>query len=413
MIPKRKGVLMERNEVFSLRRRTWAEIDLDAARENYRAVREAVPAKTGVCCVIKANAYGHGAVRLGRLYEELGASFLAVSNAEEALQLRRAGISLPVLILGYTPESCAPTLAREGIRQCVYSLAYGKALADAAEAAGVTVKIHLKLDTGMGRIGFLCRSRDTAELEEAAKLCRRRGLDPEGVFTHFAAADEGESGEAYTRRQFENFLFGVDTLASLGVSFCVRHCANSAAIFDYPDLHLDMVRAGVVLYGLRPSSEVAHCPPLHPVMTVRSVVSHLKTLYPGESVSYGRIYAAEREMRVATVPVGYADGFWRSNGAAARLRVGGRLAPIVGRVCMDQLMIDVTEIPCAVGDTVEIFGTAEPCTAETLAKENGTIAYEIVCALGERVPRAYLRGGKIIGWNDMIYSADLEKEETV
>ncbi len=409
MIPEKKGVLMEQNKSFVLRRRTWAEIDLDAAEANYRAVRDAVPEKTAVCCVIKANAYGHGAVRLGRLYETLGAAFLAVSNVEEALQLRRGGVSLPVLILGYTPEACAPTLAREGIRQCVYSLAYGRALADAAESAGVTVKIHVKLDTGMGRIGFLCRGGESTEIGEAAEICSRRGLDPEGVFTHFAVADEGGEGEAYTRRQYENFLSGVRALADRGVSFRIRHCANSAAIFDYPELHLDMVRAGVVLYGLRPSGEVKRCPPLRPVMTVRSVISHIKTLYPGESLSYGRIYTAAREMRVATVPVGYADGFWRSNGAAARLRVGGGLAPIVGRVCMDQLMIDVTDVPCSVGDPVEIFGASEPCTAQTLAKENGTIPYEIVCALGERVPRAYLRGGRIIAWNDMIYDEDLEE----
>ncbi len=390
-------------KVDYIRRRTWAEIDLDSAEKNYLAVRARVKKDTKICCVIKANAYGHNAVTLAQLYKRLGADFLAVSNIEEALQLRRHGIELPVLILGYTNESCAKVLADNDISQCVYSYEYGKALAECAENAGVKIKIHIKIDTGMGRLGFLCRDERDNELAQVLEVCEHDCFIPEGIFTHFPVADEGEDGCELTERQFELFVKAVDTLSEKGIKFTVRHCANSAAAVCYPEYALDMVRAGLVLYGMCPSDKVIF-PEITPVMSVHSVISHIKTLHRGETVSYGCEYTADSDKKVATVPIGYADGFWRSNYKAPyHLLVNGTPAPIVGRVCMDQLMLDVTGIECSVGDTVTVFGSTPGNTAGDIAKLNNTINYEILCSVGERVPRAIVSGGEIVGWKDPIF----------
>lgn len=387
-------------DIRGMRRRAWAEIDLFAVRENYRAVRAAVGKSTKVCCVVKADAYGHGACRLAAVYEAMGADFFAVSNLEEALELRRGGITLPILILGFTPPECAALLARENISQCVYSEEYGLSLGKEAEAAGVRVKIHLKLDTGMGRIGFF-----GDELDGAEKVCRQSFLIPEGVFTHFAVSDGGEEGEDYTRAQASRFCAWVEELSHRGISFAIRHCANSAAIFEYPEFHLDMVRAGIVLYGFRPSTCVRRLPRLYPVMTLRSVISHIKTLKAGESVSYGRTFVAEKPLRVATVPIGYADGFSRSlgNGRYA-LKIGERYAPILGRVCMDQLMVDVSEIPCSVGDTVTVLGDDGRVSADGIAEILNTINYEVTCDVSKRIPRVFLDEGEIVGFQDHLIS---------
>lgn len=386
------------------RRRTWAEIDLDAGIHNFEAVRHATSAK--VCCVIKANAYGHGAIDLARLYERIGADFLAVSNIEEALQIRQNSVHLPILILGYTPAKCAALLAANNISQCVYSKDYGQALAKAAEEAGVRVRIHLKLDTGMGRIGFAFRGDGHDELEDALAVCACDSLIREGIFTHFAVADEGIEGKAYTDRQFTCFLRAIDTLSAHGYTFTLRHCANSAAIFAYPEYHLDMVRAGVVLYGLAPSEAVS-VPSLRPMMTLKTVVSHIKTIHEGESVSYGRRFTADHEQKVATVPIGYADGFFRANSCGAyALLISGRKAPILGRVCMDQIMLNADGIDCKPDDEVIVFGAEPGSTAADLAAAAGTIHYEIICAVGERVPRAYLQNGSVVSWADHIWSGN-------
>ena len=391
-----------------IRRRTWAEIDLDNAKKNYLAVREAVGDGMKICCVIKANAYGHGAVRMAAFYEQMGADYLAVSNIEEALQLREKNIKIPLLILGYTPEECAGVLALYNITQTVYSYEYGMRLARVARELSVKVKIHIKIDTGMGRIGFLCRGGENNELSEAAWICREEGLIPEGIFTHFAVADENTDGDAFTAEQLQNFNYAVDKLRENGISFDIRHAANSAAIFDHPECHLDMVRAGIVLYGLRPSEKMRGLPKLHPVMSLKSVVSHTKEVATGETVSYGRSFFASRSTTVATVPIGYADGLWRVNGTSdGYMLVNEKYAPIIGRICMDQLMLDVSELPCAVGDVVTVFGADSMCSADAIARRNGTINYEIVCAIGERVPRAFIENGKITEWQDSIYKEDL------
>ncbi len=393
-------------------RRTWAEIDLDALARDFQAVREAANPQVKVCCVVKADAYGHGAVRIAREFEELGADWFAVSNLEEALQLRLGGIQKPILVLGYTPPEEAAALSNHHISQCVYSLDYARDLSRTAEEAGVTVNIHVKIDTGMSRLGLYYQdiSRDEATVQEVKAACQLPGLHPEGIFTHFAVSDEGKAGDAFTMQQFGCFKEMIESLLREDIDFEVRHCANSAAVFDYPLSHLDMVRAGIVIYGLYPSEELRHKPDLTPVLSLRSVVSHVKTVKPGATISYGRKFTAQKEMKVATVPVGYADGYPRILSAkGAQVLIGGKRCPILGRVCMDQLMADVSALPdVKVGDTVTLIGRdgEEAITADELANLEGSINYEVVCGLSKRVPRVYLKGGKV----ESIYNALLGED---
>lgn len=376
-------------------KRTWASIDLDAAKYNYQTVRNRLEKGTKLCCVVKANGYGHGAVQLSKLYEKLGADYLAVSNIEEAIQLRNSNITLPILILGYTDPHCAFELATHKITQCVFSYSYGELLSKHAVEQGVVVKIHVKIDTGMGRIGFQC---DNNELYFAEQVCRMQGLICEGIFTHFASADEGENGKDYTFSQFDKFMIAIKHLESRGIKFSIKHCSNSAAIFDYPEMHLDMVRAGVVLYGLQPSKTLQNPSSLHPIMTLKTIIDHIKTVNPGKYVSYGREYKTARSVRVATIPIGYADGLLRLNNKSRMLvEVEGSLAPVIGRVCMDQCMIDVSSIPTAkVNSKVTIYGTIGEVSIEQIAKANGITNYEIICAIGERVPRVYKENNQIV-----------------
>lgn len=387
-------------------RRTWAEIDLDAAAHNFRAVRQAVNPGSKVCCVVKADAYGHGAVRMAQEYEALGADWFAVSNLEEALQLRLSGITRPVLVLGFTPAEEAISLAEHNISQCVYSSEYAEALSGCAQAAGVTVNIHVKIDTGMSRLGFYFQDidRDGGALQQVKRVCTLPGLHPEGIFTHFAVSDGGVNGDAFTMRQFGCFKELIEALQREGITFELRHCANSAAIFDYPLSHFDMVRAGIVIYGLYPSADLRHRPDLHPVLSLRSVVSHVKTLKAGATVSYGRDFTADREMTVATIPVGYADGYPRRlSPGGAQVLIHGRRCPILGRICMDQLMADVSALDSVkIGDAVTLIGRdgEEEILADELAACEGTINYEVICGLSKRVPRVYLKNGK----TDCIYN---------
>ncbi len=376
--------------IYPKQKRTWAEVDLSAARFNYETVRAQVRRYAKVCCVIKANAYGHGAVRLARLYAELGADYFAVANVEEALVLREAQINTPILVLGYTDPECADILAGENISQCVFSEEYAQRLSDAACKAGVSVKVHIKVDTGMRRLGFKCCDGyfDIDAIERAYKM---ESLIPEGIFTHFASADEGDGGMGYTQKQFERFTYTVEKLRERGCKFLIRHCANSAAVFEYEHMHLDMVRAGIVLYGVLPSAKLKNKPMLRPVMYLKTVISHIKTINAGEGVSYGRDYIASKSVRLATLPIGYADGLMRSsskNGIVVEVR--GKHAPVIGRICMDQCMIDVTDIPEAqIGSEVTVYGDGE-CSVNRVAEINGTINYEVLSSLGARVPRIYI-----------------------
>ena len=386
---------------------------MNAAESNFKLIKSKLKPTTKLCCVVKANAYGHGAVYLSKLYERLGADFFAVSNIEEAMQLRNNGIKAPILILGYTPTSCASILAENNISQSVFSYSYAKELSQCAHCDGVSVKIHIKLDSGMGRIGFDCIHQNDDMINSIVGVCRMPGLEPEGIFTHFAVADEGVDGAEFTKTQYERFERAVHELEGRGISFEIKHCANSATTFEYPEYHLDMVRVGVVLYGLAPSIKVRGCEGLVPVMSLKSVISMIKEIEKGDTVSYGCTFVAEKKTRIATAPVGYADGFWRSNAQnGTQMLIRGQRVGIVGRVCMDQIMLDVTDVKgVKEGDYITLIGTDkdESITADELAKRNGTIGYEMICSIGERVPRFYIKDHDIVFVKDNIVSYEISE----
>ena len=388
---------------LSFPRRTWTEIDLDALRHNYDLIRARLKPATKLCCVIKANGYGHGAVMLAKYYEAWGADYFAVSGITEALQLRRSGISRPVVILGYTPPECAKNLADNNVSQALFSEDYAAALSAQAQKAGVTVKVHCKIDTGMGRIGFRCTPNEKDDLPKALASLKLPNLYPEGIFMHFCVADGGEETETFTKEQYASFRYAVDFLEQSGIKFEVRHCANSAAIEDYPDFQFDMVRVGIILYGLKPSDEIRNAPAFRPAMTLKTVISHIKTLEAGDTVGYGRTYTVPAKTKIATLPIGYADGFYRQNAKnGVKVWVNGKPCPIVGRICMDQTMIDLGEdSDLACGEEAVIFGGGDGVpTADDIAAADGTIGYEIVCAVSNRVPRVYKRGGEIVDVQD-------------
>lgn len=381
-------------------KRTWVQVDLDALHHNYNKIREAVTPTSGIMAVVKADAYGHGDENVSLELAKAGADWFAVSNLEEAFQLRRAGIDKPVLILGYTPPEYALQLAVNNISQAVFCAEYGRKLSAEAVKAGVQVNMHIKVDTGMTRIGFPYQDniRDGSSVDEIEEICSLQGLYPEGIFTHFASADEGDNGEEYTRIQFELFMNMTERLSARGVKFDLRHCCNSAGIIEYPEMHLDLVRPGIILYGLSPSDDIRKNLDLRPVMELKSVVSMVKTIEEETCVSYGRSFVSKSEMKIATVPVGYADGYPRNLSNCADVLINGKRAPVVGRVCMDQLMVDVTNLEnVEQGTTVTVFGKDgdETITADELAAKGGIINYEILCGISRRVPRIYMRSGKI------------------
>lgn len=381
-------------------KRTWAEISLNAIEHNYNVIRNKVADDTKVCCVIKADGYGHGAVELSQVYEKLGADFFAVSNIDEGIEIRKSGSKLPIVILGYTPVSEAKNLAEYDISQAVFSLEYAKELSEKCVEEDCICKMHIKVDSGMSRIGFMCQEfpRDEYSIEEICEACCLPNLEVEGLFTHFCVSDEDAEGREFTNKQYENFIHVRDSLKKRGVDISVVHCSNSGAIEDYPETCCDMVRAGIILYGLAPSSKLADRLDLVPAMTLKTVVAFVKEVQKGATISYGRTFTADRKMKIATVPIGYADGFIRQNAKDGYMMVNGKKAKIVGRICMDQTMLDVTNIEdVKTGDEVVVFGTGEngEPTADSLAKNTETINYETVCLVGKRVPRIYIKDGKI------------------
>lgn len=370
---------------------TWAVIDLDAISANFDAVR----AKVGVSvmAVIKADAYGHGAVQVARLLEEKCA-FFGVSSMLEAMELRRAGLTKPILVLGYTPVSTYPTAIQEGIRPAIFHYEDAAALSRAAVEAGKAAPFHFAVDTGMSRIGFQV-TREAAEL--CAKIAALPGLQAEGLFSHFATADCSDLGRA--RRQAELFDRFDAMLKENGVRIPLRHLNNSAGLMNF-DRHYEMVRSGIVTYGMYPSEEVSpKLLELKPALQWFSRITHVKTLPAGREISYGGTYVTRRETTVATVPVGYADGYRRSLSGKFHVLVRGQKAPILGRVCMDQLMVDVTGIPGAqVGDRVTLVGRdgEEVITMEEISAAAGSFNYEFSCGISRRVPRNYVSGGKTV-----------------
>lgn len=379
-------------------RRSWAEINLDHIAHNAREIRRFTHPDAEIMGVVKADAYGHGAVQVARTVLENGFTRLAVSMLDEGIELRNAGIRAPILILSdYEPE-CAELIAAYDLTPAVYSFAMAERLSEAAQRIGKKTKIHLKIDTGMGRIGF---QPETAP-EEAEKISRLPGIEIEGIFTHFAVADEyGAADLSYTENQYRLFYETCEKIErEKHIHIPLRHAANSAAILRFPHMHLNLVRAGIILYGLLPSAETERCgAELRPAMTLKSVISHLKTVPAGTCISYGCTYRTEGPTVIATVPIGYADGYPRllGNRAEAFLEAVGLRVPVIGRVCMDQLMLDVTAAGNTVqlGDTVVLFGEKydKMPTADEIASRLGTINYEVTCGISRRVPRVYLSGG--------------------
>ena len=375
-------------------RRTWAEIDLDALAHNYRRARELTGPGVRYLGVVKADAYGHGAIQVAAQLEELGADYLAVSSLDEARELRHGGIDAPILILGHTPPEMVPELIRYHITQAVSARAKAEEYNAAASACGGRLKVHIKVDTGMSRLGFLVRDEHfDGGVEAIAASCALPGLEAEGIFTHFAVSDEDDTdSEAYTREQFALFLRVVNALAERGRTFPIRHCANSGALARYPEMYLDMVRPGIALYGVGADAKRLG---LRPVMTLKSSVSTIKIFDPGTDISYGRTYRAADKARIGVLPIGYADGLFR--GLSNRLAVvtDQGPAPIRGRICMDMTMVDLTGLPdVKVGSEVEIFGLRQ--SVDHLAQLLDTISYELLCAVSKRVPRVYLRDGQVV-----------------
>ena len=375
--------------------RTWAEIDLDALKFNIGEIRKITDKNAMVMAVVKADGYGHGAVECSKLLLENGADRLAVSCFDEAIQLRRAGIDAPILILGASFDEETDAIVENDITACVFSYDFAKELSESAKKYSKTAKIHIKIDTGMSRIGYVAADDDERVVDEIIKISQLPNIELEGVFSHLSTADEAD-GE-YTMLQFKRFCSLCEMIEKRGLNIPVKHIANSAAIMMYPKMHLDMVRAGIIIYGLYPSDEVDKSRlKLKRVMRLKSRITMIKELMENRGVSYGKMYITERKTKVATVPVGYADGYTRMLNGKAKMIANGTPVDVIGKICMDQCMIDVTNVHnIKAGDEVVIFG-ADTVTADTLAKNIGTINYEIVCMISKRIPRIYIKDGRTV-----------------
>ena len=376
-------------------RRTWAEIDLDSLARNYRKLKAHIGEDVKFMGIVKADAYGHGSVQVSRCLQEEGADYLAVSSIDEAMELRKNGIEMPILILGHTPRDQTEKLIENNITQAVTCEAKAINYSNEAVRIGKTLKIHIKVDTGMSRLGYLCEGDFFEEgVRHIVEDCQMPGLDAEGIFTHFAVADEeGEEDLAYTRHQFKLFMDVIDAVESKwGKKFRLRHCANTGATARFPKTHLDMVRPGLLLYGY---GEFAQELGLEPVMSLKTAVQTIKH-YPADTkVSYGGTYTTTRKTRMGVLPYGYADGFLRSLSNKAIVMTSEGPAQQCGRICMDMSMIDLTDKPgVGVASEVEIFGKRN--SIEEMAAAGGTIPYELVCAVSKRVPRMYIKNGKVI-----------------
>ena len=376
--------------------RIQADIDLDAFRFNLDSIKKNINENSQIITVLKADGYGHGAVPLAKEAEKEERVWgIAVATVEEALELRRGGIKKPLLILGYTYQEDYDLIAAEELRPTVFILSMAQELSQAALRKNKTIKIHIKIDTGMSRIGYRDLEKSVPEILEISRL---PGLEIEGLFTHFARADEREKAPAY--QQLEKYQAFQKALKEAGLKIPLCHCSNSAGIIRIPEANMDAVRAGIILYGLYPSEEVEKEPvPLKPLMTLKSHIAYIKTLEPGVQISYGGTYTTQKETRVATIPVGYADGYARSLSNKGWVLIRGKKAPILGRVCMDQFMVDVTDIPEARElDEVILLGKSQDqqITMEELGELSGRFNYEFACCISKRVPRIYFKGGKAI-----------------
>ena len=375
-------------------RPVWAEIDLDALAYNMKNIKALAKDKE-VIAVVKADCYGHGSVDTAPVLLENGASRLAVAVLTEGIELRNAGITAPIMILGYTPEYLGKELIEYDIEQTVYSLEYAHNLSETALSLNKKAKIHIALDTGMGRIGFMPNEKS---LKEVSEICSLPGLEVIGMFTHFSTADE--ENKDYTRKQFSKYMKFAEGLSNLNINIPLKHVSNSGAIMDMPETFkdLDAVRAGIILYGYYPSDEVKkENLSLKPALTIKAKVAHVKEMNENMYISYGRTFKTERKSIIATIPIGYADGYSRLLIPGAKVIVNGKFAPVVGRICMDQCMIDVTDVGTVkTGDEVIILGESGDLkiNADDYAEILGTINYEIVCLFKHRIPKVYIKNNE-------------------
>ena len=375
-------------------RAVWAEIDLNKIENNIKRIKE-LAGDREVIAVVKADAYGHGATSVAPVLLENGASKLAVAVIAEGIELRDAGIKEPIMILGYTPLELGEDLINYDIEQTVYDLEYAKELSNIAKKLGKKAKIHIALDTGMGRIGFLPNEES---FKDVVEICKLDGLEVCGIFTHFSTADEKD--KTYTYEQFKKIKDFNDKLKEVGIDIKFKHASNSGAIIDLPETYLDGVRAGIILYGYYPSNEVNKDRlKLEPALTLKTRVSHVKTLDKDMYISYGRTLKTERKSVIATLPIGYADGYLRLLSGKAKVIINGKFANVVGRICMDQCMIDVTDIgDVKVSDEVILLGEEGDLkfNADDIAEAMGTINYEVLCMIRHRIPRIYKRDNEIV-----------------
>lgn len=372
-------------------RPTWVEIDLDAIAHNIEEIKKLIKNKRKIMGVVKADAYGHGAVEVAKTLLMHGVEYLAVAMVDEALVLRKAGVDCPILVLGYTPEQQVNKLIKWDITQTIYSENMVDFIHKVAVLQNKIVKVHIKVDTGMGRIGF--KSKD-----EILKILRKIGnlpkLEVQGIFTHFATADEED--KSFAQNQLKTFRDICNFLEKENIHIPIKHIANSAAIIDMEDTYFNMVRPGIILYGLYPSEEVfKEKISLKPSMTFKTKIVHIKKIDKDTSIGYGRKYIAPEERRIATLPVGYADGYSRMLSGKAEVLAQGKKVPVVGNICMDQCMIDITNHPkVQMGDEVTLFG--QGMTVEEVAQKLGTINYEVLCMVNKRVPRVYIKNKEIM-----------------
>lgn len=385
---------------MKLTRPVWAEINLDNVAHNIQEVRRVTKKDALVTAVIKADAYGHGAVELGQTLLDNGADRFAVATLSEAVQLRRSYSETPILILGYTPSEAADVVVGNDLIQTLYSMEQALVFNEMASSMNKMVKIHIKLDTGMHRLGFRA---DESSVETIAEICKLSNLEVEGIFTHFAVADEVD--KSYTLGQVKKYNAIIDGLEKKGINIPIKHVSNSAAIIDLPELNYNMVRAGIMLYGLYPSADVKkQNVTLKEVMSLKAELSHVKDLDAGLGISYGLCYTTESQTRVGTIPIGYADGFTRMYSFKANGIINGVKKPIVGRICMDQCMIELDGIDAKPGDVVTLFGRdgSEQISIDDVAAYVDTINYEVVCMIDKRVPRVYTKDSRIVKVRDYV-----------
>ena len=375
-------------------RPAWAEIDLDAIAYNTRNIKKLIGDKD-LIAVVKANCYGHGVIGIIPTLLENGVSRFAVAMISEALEIRDNKITTPVMILGFTPLYLGEELINNNIEQTVYDLDYARELSKIALTLNKKAKIHIAIDTGMGRIGFLPNEKS---IDNITEICSLEGIEVIGIFTHFSTSDEKD--KEYSHEQFTKMLSVMDTLKKRGIDIPLKHVANSGAIIDLPDTYLDAVRAGIILYGYYPSDEIdKNNLALKPALTLKATITNVKTLEKDMYVSYGRTFKTSNETIVATIPVGYADGYLRKLAENGKVIIKGEFAPIIGRICMDQFMIDVTNIPdVKIGDEVILLGEKNGLkyNADDMAKKLDTINYEVTCMLKSRLPRVYIKDTHII-----------------